>query len=506
MSAIKATKIDGDVSVGRNVAIGGNTIVQGNAHLKGRVRIDGWLEARNIKGPNKGLFPDETKLRKMYPLPHDGWWALVGDTLPALLYIADGGTWVSTGKTTGTPTLDIHQYNEALDKLNADLIAVAENVNANEQNIEHLQNPLTPLHIEKSGRLGLAYSLGLKKDGNDSLTLNIGNGLTFDSDGHIQVQTFVGGAIKADANGLAVNVGNGLHIEGNTVRIKCGGGLRIGADNELSASVGTGLGLGYDGRIFFNLNVGKGLMTKDNWVGVNVSRGLQIIPDGSIAINVGQGLQVDENNKLILKLGGGLIYDSNGELTTDNTEINLAKKQIYLLEQTVSRNDAETLKRIQGTSVNSNPYEDPFKLVTIPSLDAFNSWLDDLHPANGQTTDEKKLSAGFFRVIMYGMQYEVHNLILSWDKNQCHQVLYGVAAANSNGTIQGSKSYNILQREYDGSEWSEWTTVGGAIRSISVNDKRLPVIGGNINLQLGTGLKIGTDGKIYVDLSALMNI
>lgn len=100
--------IDGDVNVGRNVAIGGDATVQGKTHLKGNVKIDGWLDARNIKGPNKGIFPDAAQLRKAYPLPHDGWWALVGDTLPAPLYLAEGGEWVATGKSAGNPTVDFN--------------------------------------------------------------------------------------------------------------------------------------------------------------------------------------------------------------------------------------------------------------------------------------------------------------------------------------------------------------------------------------------------------------
>ena len=75
--------IDGDVSVGRNTAIGGDATVQGKTHLKGNVMVDGWLEAKNIKGVSKGLFTTIEKLKAAYPLPHDGWWALVGVSLPS---------------------------------------------------------------------------------------------------------------------------------------------------------------------------------------------------------------------------------------------------------------------------------------------------------------------------------------------------------------------------------------------------------------------------------------
>lgn len=59
--------IDGDVSVGRNTAIGGDATVQGKTHLKGNVIVDGWLEAKNIKGVSKGLFTTIEKLKAAYP-------------------------------------------------------------------------------------------------------------------------------------------------------------------------------------------------------------------------------------------------------------------------------------------------------------------------------------------------------------------------------------------------------------------------------------------------------
>lgn len=107
--------IDGDVTVGRNAAIGGDATVQGKTHLKGNVKVDGWLEAKNIKAANKGLFVTIEKLKAAYPFPHDGWWALVGTSLPAPIYVADGGEWVPTGHSGGNPTIDSGEYNEAIE-------------------------------------------------------------------------------------------------------------------------------------------------------------------------------------------------------------------------------------------------------------------------------------------------------------------------------------------------------------------------------------------------------
>lgn len=106
MSSVKTTQLDGDVSVGRNTSIGGSLTIQGGGRVKGTFVIDGWLDAKNIKGSNKGIFTTVKKLREAYQRPHDGWWAIVGNTLPSPIYVGDGGEWVATGESGGTPTLE----------------------------------------------------------------------------------------------------------------------------------------------------------------------------------------------------------------------------------------------------------------------------------------------------------------------------------------------------------------------------------------------------------------
>ena len=128
MSSIKTTQIDGDVSVGRNVAVGGRVTVQGSSQFKGSVKIEGWLDAKNIKGANKGIFTSIEKLKAAYPLPHDGWWAIVGKTLPGPIYVGDGGEWVATGEEGGNPTIDSEQYNEAVAELQSDMALMQQDI------------------------------------------------------------------------------------------------------------------------------------------------------------------------------------------------------------------------------------------------------------------------------------------------------------------------------------------------------------------------------------------
>lgn len=135
---IKTREIEGDVAIGRHVATGGNATVQGHATIKKNLRVEGWLEAKNIKGPNKGVFTSVAKLKETYPIPHAGWWALVGDTLPAALYIVDGGEWVATGKNAGNPTIDCQQYNDAVAGLSDDVEEIKTDVSANRGSIEQI--------------------------------------------------------------------------------------------------------------------------------------------------------------------------------------------------------------------------------------------------------------------------------------------------------------------------------------------------------------------------------
>lgn len=118
MSEIPTKNIDGDISVSRNVSTGGDVDVQGNARVGHNLVVEGWLEARNIKGPNKGMFVSVTALKGVYPHPQPGWWALCGLSLPAPLYVAQATTsgieWVDTGTTAGNPTVSCEVYNQAV--------------------------------------------------------------------------------------------------------------------------------------------------------------------------------------------------------------------------------------------------------------------------------------------------------------------------------------------------------------------------------------------------------
>ena len=119
--SVRNTSIEGNVSVGRNAMLGGNAQIQGRAIIKRDLKVEGWLDAPNIKQPCMGLFDTEETLNESYPRPINGWYAYVGDKLPAAIYRAVGGKWVATGEQGGEPNLDIERIEEDVSGLHDDV-------------------------------------------------------------------------------------------------------------------------------------------------------------------------------------------------------------------------------------------------------------------------------------------------------------------------------------------------------------------------------------------------
>lgn len=120
---IENHSVGGSVAVGRDVTVGGRSTIRGNATFNRDVYISGWLNARNIRGAGKGLYETVEKLNSAYPNPENGWFALVGDTLPADLYRAWGGEWKSTGQKGGEPVLELAKLTELSESLENEVSA-----------------------------------------------------------------------------------------------------------------------------------------------------------------------------------------------------------------------------------------------------------------------------------------------------------------------------------------------------------------------------------------------
>lgn len=106
--------IIGDLNVGRNIYNGGDVTIAGSTIIRRNLKVNGWLDAKNIKDPNKGLYKSVETLKESHPEPMIGWYALVGDTLPAKVYRAEEKDgiieWVYTGVNSGELDVDINDY------------------------------------------------------------------------------------------------------------------------------------------------------------------------------------------------------------------------------------------------------------------------------------------------------------------------------------------------------------------------------------------------------------
>lgn len=120
---IENHSVGGSVAVGRDVTVGGRSTIRGNATFNRDVYISGWLNARNIRGAGKGLYETVEKLKSAYPNPENGWFALVGDTLPADIYRAWGGEWKATGQKGGEPVLELARLTELSESLENEVSA-----------------------------------------------------------------------------------------------------------------------------------------------------------------------------------------------------------------------------------------------------------------------------------------------------------------------------------------------------------------------------------------------
>lgn len=88
------TNINGDLAIGRNAEIGCDADIHGKARVAGSLKVEGFLDAPNIKGVVKGLFVTEEELNREYPNPRPGWCAIVlADDERGFLYLAKSRKW-----------------------------------------------------------------------------------------------------------------------------------------------------------------------------------------------------------------------------------------------------------------------------------------------------------------------------------------------------------------------------------------------------------------------------
>lgn len=127
MSTRKTTHVDGDVQVENNVVVGGDGRISGGMTVGHNLKVEGWLEARNIRGVNKGVFPTYEALVAKYSEPQDGWYAGVAVTTDGEtvfeFYLAQKGRWVDMESTidsaieVGTLQRDVEEMKKDVAKI-----------------------------------------------------------------------------------------------------------------------------------------------------------------------------------------------------------------------------------------------------------------------------------------------------------------------------------------------------------------------------------------------------
>lgn len=101
-----------DLAVSRDATVGGDFTTRGNATVDHDLRVKGrlYINSGNIDDAYKGLFTSLANLQQMFPDPKPGWNALVGTSLPASVYVEEGGKWVATGESAGEPEANLNDY------------------------------------------------------------------------------------------------------------------------------------------------------------------------------------------------------------------------------------------------------------------------------------------------------------------------------------------------------------------------------------------------------------
>lgn len=195
---MKNNNLDGDVSVGRNLATGGDANIQGSATIGHNLKVKGWLEADNIKDTCKGMFETVEKLRLAYPLPKDGWWALVGDSLPAKIYLSEAGEWNASGGTSGLPTLDSQQLEEIL----GNFPAMQEDISNNKKAIDQTKENLSALQQQHTlDKSALDATIATEQAERSQTDLNLQEAI----DAEVQSRTSEDNAIKQELATETVN-------------------------------------------------------------------------------------------------------------------------------------------------------------------------------------------------------------------------------------------------------------------------------------------------------------
>lgn len=120
----------------------------------------------------------------------------------------------------------------------------------------------------------------------------------------------------------------------------------------------------------------------------------------------------------------------------------------------------ELEKRIQGTSDNSNPSTDPFRvLITVGDINSKDSEGNNLvlNALNAlHSTKSSDNFSGKWRIISSNNAYDVENIVIHYGSENWLQVFHGPFLISDDGFKFDSFDYRISWRLYKNGVWSNW--------------------------------------------------
>lgn len=123
----------------------------------------------------------------------------------------------------------------------------------------------------------------------------------------------------------------------------------------------------------------------------------------------------------------------------------------------------EFIKRLQGTSENSDALHDPHKwLGSMTSEEEMNTLLDGLHTSGV----EDIAKAGYFRGDITGTPFTVENIPVGYNTDTWVQSVRGCFMPMDGaemGLTRSADAYGILWRSCENGVWGRWKSVGGGV-------------------------------------------
>ncbi|AEP16425.1 fibre protein [Equine adenovirus 1] len=310
---------------------------------------------------------------------------------------------------------------------------------------------------------------GLQLEQSGALQVKAGDGLQLAQGGSLQV--VAGPGLVVRSNSLAVNHGAGLEINANQLRLKLGEGLQLTSAGALQVPLGPGLqldggrlavktGAGVqvsgDGALQFNIQAGGGLSLQGNSLSVNAGPGLTI-NNGALTMKLGSGLGTDASGLLFIRTGPGLSLNGGNVIMSLGPGLQFSNNRITIATASglEIRDNRLSLRAGSGLFMDRDGILKPH---LGPNMHVVNS------------TIRAKAGAG----------------IASDDTGLSVRVANPIA-------IDTSSAVSLLYKE------PLHTEADGSQQRLALNiGEGLQVTGGKLQLKVGNGLRLTSEGTLTV--------